>query len=177
MYPMEQQPKFVRWALLAGIVIILNVFFSVVVALAYPQPDYEAFCPHSSISPTDAKTCDAEGGQWTQYAPVPEQVSGPKVSGYCDMYAKCQKPYEAAREQHSLYAFVIMVALGIVALLVGFIPLGSSILSSGLSYGGVLALIIGSAQYWGDAGNWIRLAISTVGLLALLFIAYRKFRD
>jgi hypothetical protein len=171
------QPKFVRWALLAGIVIILNVFFSVVVALAYPTPQYDAFCPHQDISPTDSKTCVAQGGQWTEYSPAPEQVSGPKMSGYCDMYAKCQKPYETAQKQHSLYAFVIMTVLGVIALIVGFVPLGSSILSSGLSYGGVVALVIGSAQYWGDAGNWIRLAISTVGLLALLFIAWRKFRD
>jgi hypothetical protein len=172
------QPKFVRWALLAGIVVILNVFFLAIVALAYPSPDYEDFCPHTGISPTDAKTCEAEGGLWTEYSPVPEyEQSRPKLTGYCDMYAECQKPYGEAREQHSLYAFVIMVILGVLALLAGLIPLGSSILSSGLSYGGVLALVIGSAQYWGDAGEWLRLAISAVGLLALLFIAFRRFRD
>ncbi len=70
-----------------------------------------------------------------------------------------------------------MTALGIVALIAGFMPIGSSIVSSGLSYGGVLALIIGSAEYWGTAGYWIRLAIATVGLVALLYIGTKRFRD
>jgi hypothetical protein len=175
-------PKFVRWALLLGIVVILNVFFSVVLALAYPAPVYENYCPQKNISPTDAPTCDAQGGVWNTYspAPVPAQatdVNSPKLTGYCDMYAKCQKPYQAAQEQHALYAFVLMTALGVIALIAGFMPVGSSIVSSGLSYGGVIALIIGSAEYWGTAGNWIRLAIATIGLIALLYIGWRRFRD
>lgn len=178
---MEQntkQPKFVRWALLIGIVVILNIFFSVIIALAYPAPKYDDFCPQSRISPTNAQTCDAEGGVWTAYQPVPApDFSEPKVTGYCDMYAKCQPPYQDAREQHALYAFVIMFGLGIIAIVAGFMPIGSSIVSSGLSYGGVLALVIGSAQYWGEAGSWVRLLISAVGLVALLYIGIRRFRD
>ncbi len=174
-----QHPKFVRWALLIGIVVILNVFFSVVLALAYPAPKYEDYCSvNPPIVPTDAPTCDAQGGVWTAYVPAPApDVIGPKAGGYCDMYAKCQKPYQAANEQHALYAFVLMTILGVIALIAGFMPIGSSIVSSGLSYGGVVALIIGSAQYWGTAGNWIRLAIATVGLVALLYIGWKRFRD
>lgn len=176
----QQHPKFVRWALLLGIVVILNIFFNVVIALAYPAPKYEDYCPQKNITPTDAPTCDTQGGVWNTYSPGPAPVydtSSPKATGYCDMYAKCQKPYQAASDTHALYAFVLMIGLGIVALVAGFMPLGSSIVSSGLSYGGVLALIVGSAQYWGNAGNWIRLAISTAGLLALLYIGWRRFRD
>ena len=180
MEPTTQHPKFVRWALMLGIVVILNVFFTVVIALAYPAPIYDAYCPQVSITPTDATACDSQGGIWTN-------VGGPKAvsaanditvpAGYCDMYAKCQKPYQTAQDQHALYAFVLMVGLGIAALVIGLLPLGSSIVSSGLSYGGVLSFIIGSIQYWGTAGNWIRLAISAVGLIALLYIGWRRFRD
>jgi hypothetical protein len=179
MEPTTQQPKFVRWALMLGIVVILNVFFTVIVALAYPAPDYNTFCPQVNVTATDAVACDAQGGVWNTYSPAPvPDVSTPKaINGYCDMYAKCQKPYQIANDTHALYAFVIMIGLGIVALVVGFIPLGSSIVSSGLSYGGVLAFIIGSAEYWGSAGNWIRLGISAVGLIALLYIGWRRFSD
>lgn len=176
----QQHPKFVRWALMIGIVVILNIFFSVVLALAYPAPKYEDFCPAQlKVSPTDAPTCDAEGGVWTEYSPALERVdpSSPKTTGYCDMYAKCQKPFQAANDQHALYAFVLTVGLGILALVAGLMPIGSSIVSSGLSYGGVLAFVIGSAEYWGTAGNWIRLGIATVGLVALLYIGWRRFRD
>lgn len=178
--PTSQTPKFVRWALLIGIVVILNIFFSVVLALAYPAPVYENYCPQQNITPTTSAACDAQGGVWNAYTPAPPpatDVAYPKTTGYCDMYAKCQKPYQAAQEQHALYAFIIMVSLGVIALILGFIQMGSSIVSSGLSYGGVVALIIGSAQYWGTAGNWIRLAISTAGLLALLYIGWRRFKD
>ncbi|MFI5260741.1 MAG: hypothetical protein ACHQU0_03035 [Candidatus Paceibacteria bacterium] len=172
-------PKFVRWALMISIVVILNIFFSVVLALVYPAPQYNDFCPAQPlVTPTDATVCDAQGGIWHTYAPAPTDVKNPATpSGYCDMYAKCQKPFQAAQDQHGLYAFVIMVALGVVSLVIGFIPIGSSIVSAGLSYGGVLALIIGSASYWSSAGNWIRLAIATIGLVALLYIGWRRFRD
>ena len=141
------QPKFVRWALMVGIVIILNIFFNVVVALAYPAPDYNNYCQMQT--PTSAPAD----------------------------YTACQNAYKAASDQHALYAFVIMVVLGLIALIVGFIPIGSSIVSSGLSYGGVLAFVVASTSYWGDAGNWIRLFISAVGLIALIYIGWRKFKD
>ncbi len=164
-----------------GIVIILNVFFNVVVALAFPAPEYTAYCPLASrptVSVEDSKTtCDAQGGTWIDTT-IDPGITGGKNSGYCDMYAKCQKPYEDASKQHALYAFVLMLALGIVALIAGLmLPLGSAIVSSGLSYGGVLAFVIGSASYWGDAGNWIRLLISFIGLVVLLYIGSRRFRD
>ena len=173
-----QHPKFVRWALLIGIVVILNIFFNVVLALAYPAPKYDDFCPQRTVTPTTAAACDEQGGVWNEYSPAPvTDITSPKFTGYCDMYAKCQKPYEAANDQHALYAFVLMTVLGVVALILGFVPLGSSIVSSGLSYGGVVALVVGSAQYWGTAGNWIRLAIASAGLIALLYIGWRRFRD
>ncbi len=175
-----RHPKFVRWALLLGIVVVLNIFFNVVLALAYPAPVYEDYCPQVTVTPTDAPACDAQGGIWNSYSPAPApatDMTSPRMTGYCDMYAKCQKPYQAARDRHALSAFVLMVGLGIVALVAGLMPLGSSIVSTGLSYGGVVALVIGSAQYWGTAGNWIRLAIATTGLLALLSIGWRRFRD
>ena len=175
----SQHPKFVRWALLLGIVIVLNIFFSVVLALAYPAPKYEDYCPQVNITPTDAASCDTQGGVWNNYTgPKAVPTNGAIVpDGYCDMYAKCQKPFEAANGQHALYAFVIMVSLGVVVLIAGFLPIGSSIVSSGLSYGGVISLVIGSTEYWGTAGNWIRLAIATAGLVALLYIGTRRFRD
>jgi hypothetical protein len=175
-----QHPKFVRWALMLGIVIILNVFFSVIIALVYPAPVYENYCPQKNVTATDAVSCDAQGGVWNTYSPEPKPTPSftpVNATGYCDMYAKCQKPFQTAMDQHALYAFVIMVALGLVALVAGLMPIGSSIVSSGLSYGGVLAFIIASIQYWGTAGNWIRLFISTVGLFALLYIGWRRFKD
>ncbi len=169
-------PKFVRWALMLGIVVILNVFFVVLTSLVFPEPNFEDFCPASrSFQIVDTQiACEAEDGVWR---PNPEYSPKTNAAGYCDLCAKKQEPYEAAREDHALKAFVLMIALGLVALIIGLMPLGSSIVSSGLSYGGVLAFIIGSMSYWDTADSWVRLAIAGVGLVALLGIGLKRFRD
>lgn len=177
----SKHPQFVRWALMIGIVVVLNIFFNVVLALAYPAPEYNDYCPQVTRDATDAVACDAQGGVWHDYTatekPVPVVPGESQATGYCDRDAKCQAPYEVARNDHALYAFVIMTVLGVAAILTGLVPLGSSIVSTGISYGGVVALIIGSMQYWGTAGNWIRLGIISVGLVALIVIGLRRFRD
>lgn len=177
-------PKFVRWALMLGIVIVLNIFFVVLVQLALPAPKMEVYCPAATLrapDPMTATTCDAAGGVWNDYGVVPAQptVKGetPAATGYCDMYAKCQPVYQAALDHHDLYAFGFMLALGVIALIIGILPIGSAIVSTGLSYGGVLALVIGSAQYWGSAGQWIKLLIAAIGLAALLYIGVKRFKD
>ena len=172
-------PRFVRWALMLGIVVVLNVFFSVALSLAFPAPSLEQFCPLvAQQAPQNAATCDANGGVWTETSPGPgPNVSGKTASGYCDVTAACEPQYLAASGRHALYAFILMTALGMLALMVGLLPLGASIVSSGLSYGGVLALIIASGAYWGTAGNWLRLLIATIALAALLGIGVRRFKD
>jgi hypothetical protein len=180
--PKQQTPKFVRWAVMLGIVIALNIFFFVVNSLIFPAPKYEDFCKntHGPAAMT-ADTCAAQGGVWNAAPAATVDQSGatmPKPpSGYCDTYTKCQKPYNDAQQQHQLTTFVLLVGLGVLSIIVGVLPLGSSIVSSGLSYGGVLAFVIGAAQYWSEAGSWLRLAISLVALGALIYIGLKRFRD
>lgn len=175
-----RHPKFVRWALLLGIVVILNIFFWRVIALALPEPKYETFCPVSSVSvqtPTDAASCAAVDGVWTEYPDYGTTAPKAVPAGYCECKASGQAAYQEAQNQHSLYAFGFMVALGILSLIAGFMPIGSSIVSSGLSYGGVVALIVGSAQYWSSAGKWAQLLIAGLGLAVLLYIGWKRFKD
>lgn len=175
-----KHPKFVRWALMLGIVIVLNIFFTVLVSTALPAPKYEVYCPAAasiSPAPADAESCAAADGIWNAYPSMPDQKMYPAPLGYCDLYSKCQKPYTAASDKHALYAFIAMIALGILAVVAGLTPIGSSIVSSGLSYGGVLAFVIGSAQYWGSAESWLRLGIATVALVALLYMGWKRFAD
>lgn len=178
-----KHPKFVRWALMLGIVIILNIFFFEAVALIMPAPTFEVYCPSSQVMPSydTQEACTAAGGQWTDNSgspdamPVPSGVKQP--AGYCNPQYTCQLAYTAAEELYARNAFIAFVILGVLALIAGVLPIGSSIVSSGLSYGGVLALVVGSAQYWGNASTWIRFAIALVGLAALLYIGWRQFRD
>jgi len=170
-------PKFVRWAVMLGIVIALNLFFFVANSLIFPAPKYEDFCPLANHpSPVSESACTEAGGIWN---PVPTDgataVKAP--SGFCDLTSKCQKPYEDAMQQRQMKTFVLFVGLGVLSIIVGVLPLGSSIVSTGLSYGGVLALIIGAAQYWSEAGSWLKLAIAGIALVALIYIGIRRFKD
>lgn len=177
-----KHPKFVRFALLAGIVVVLNVFFFVVVQTIISVPKYSTYCPQPTKQATSSATCEAQGGVWkgTSSEPVPstsKTVSKEKSSGYCNYYVKCQTSYDTARENARLYSFVLMTVLGVVALVIGVVPIGVSIVSSGLSYGGVLALIIGSIQYWGSADSLLRLVISGFALVTLIYLGMRRFQD
>ncbi len=180
--PKVHQPKFVRWAVVIGIVVVLNVFYAVLVNLALPAPEYETYCPTTQVQQAydTQESCLAVGGQWTA-TPAAEKAAAtptnPRASGYCDPQYTCRQKLTADSDLHARNAFIAYVVLGVLALIAGILPIGSSIVSSGLSYGGVLTLIIGSVEYWGSAGNWMRLAISLVALLALLFIGIKRFRD
>lgn len=172
----QTHPKFVRWAVMLGIVIALNLFFFAARALVLPEPQFEDYCPTRTPMAETQEACEREQGVWME---TPAEVGAPKpvVNGYCDYYQVCQPVYDEAREQYEMYAFVTMVGLGILSLVLGVIPMGSSIVSTGLSYGGVLALIIAAAGYWDDAGNLLRLAMSVIALGALIYIGIRRFRD
>jgi hypothetical protein len=168
-----KRPKFVRWAVMLGIVIALNLFFFAARSLVLPEPQYQNYCP-TTTAPADTKdACETQDGVWVATTNDPKAA----VTGYCDLYQKCQPVYEAAEKQYRLYAFVLMVGLGVLSLIVGVLPIGSSIVSTGLSYGGVLALIIAAFQYWNDAATWVQLLMSVVALGALIYIGVRRFKD
>ena len=93
------------------------------------------------------------------------------------MTTKCQAPLEAAQKSMQAKSFVLLVGLGLLALIIGMLPLGSSIVSTGLSYGGVLAFVIASAAYWNDAPQLIQLGISALALGALLYTGLKHYRD
>ncbi len=178
--PTPKHPKFVRWALLIGIVIVLNIFFFVVVQIVIPTPKYSEYCPQPVTQAHTAATCDAQNGVWTKIPPLPSTSNTGIIkenTGYCNYYTKCQVQYDAASSRAHLYSFVLLMVLGIISLVIGVVPIGASIVSSGLSYGGVLALIIGSTQYWGSAEVWLRLVISGIALGVLIYLGMRRFKD
>lgn len=173
------RPKFVRWAILIGIVIALNLFFVAARSLVFPEPQYDDYCPTNVQPATNPEACAVQEGVWVEMPNDPRAtvVVKPNPEGYCDLYQKCQPLYEDARDQYAMYAFAFMLAAGVLALMAGVIPMGSSIVSSGLSYGGVVAFVIAAGSYWGEAGNLLRLAMSAVALGALLYVAAKRFRD
>ncbi len=172
-------PKFVRWAVMLGIVIALNLFFFAARAMVLPEPVYDEYCPTMVQPAATEDACVKQDGVWVA-TPEDQRVSAvvkPSPEGYCDLYQKCQPLYDDAMSDYQMYAFVFMIGLGILSLIAGVIPMGSSIVSTGLSYGGVLALIFAAFGYWDQAGNILRLAMSVIALGVLLYIGVRRFKD
>lgn len=172
-------PKFVRWALMLGIVIVLNIFFLVARSVILPAPNYDEYCPTTIQPAATEQGCVAQDGVWvaTPDDPRVTAVAKPNPAGYCDLYQTCQPEFDKASHDYQLYSFAFMLALGVLSLIAGVVPIGSSIVSTGLSYGGVLSLVIAIFGYWNEASTLLQLGISFVGLVALLYIGARRFKD
>ena len=173
-------PKFVRWAVMLGIVIALNLFFFVARSLLLPEPLFENYCPAHTMPAQTEDACIKQDGVWIATTDIAETMPATKptiASGYCDLFQKCQPLYDEAHKQFAMYSFVVMIGLGILSIVVGVLPIGSSIVSTGLSYGGVLALLLASIGYWGEAGNLLKLGMSSIALVALIYIGIRRFKD
>lgn len=179
---MESTKKFnfLKWALALALVIVVNLFFHYVIATFYIEPKFEIFCPNQNVVVTDAPACVAGGGQWTnnQFSPkqVTEAVKNGEPLGWCDVNFTCNKNYTDAQSIYSRNVFIVLIVLSLAVLSLGvFIPI--EVLSLGFSWSGVLSLIIASIQYWSDANNWMRLVILVLALVALIWLAVKKFKE
>jgi hypothetical protein len=178
---MESQKKssVLKWSLILAIIIVLNLFFNYALSVIYKSPDFEAFCPTSQINEAiaDQKQCIDMGGQWNGNVPkVADIKTGEAVAkGYCDTTYTCRNTYESAQKVYDKNVFIALVILGVISLGLGFMFASNEVISHGLSLGGVFSFIIASMRYWSSADDLIKVVILGIALLALIYLAYRKF--
>ncbi len=187
--PIKKNTKFVKWALILGIVIVLNLFFNYTIHLLYKEPKFERFCPVELTSKayTTKEMCVTAGGQWNettnpitppeikgQTAPVPATL---QISGYCDVTYTCNTTYQTATSVYNRNVFIILVILGVASLVLGVMFASISVVSTGLSFGGVISLIIGSMRYWSDMNDIVRVLVLAFALAALIWIGVKKIRE
>lgn len=170
-----------KWSVILGIVIVLNLFFNYTLSLVYDRPLYEAYCPQTQVVtvPDNQDECVVQGGQWTEnaYYGKPTPVGVEETRGYCDLQFTCRQDYETANDTYERNVFVVLVALGALAVLVGNLFKGNAVISNGLSLAGVFSFIIASMRYWSSADNLIRVIILAIALGILFWIAMKKFND
>lgn len=171
----KKQNTLIRYAILFGIVILINLFVSYAIQVVYPQPEYDQFCPIEKVNVTypTQEECVSNGGQWN--APAGLDESG--QNAYCNTNFTCNQQFEDASSLYNRNVFVVFVVVGL-ALLVGslFVP-GSSLIASAFSLAGILALIIGSLTYWSNMNDILRLVILGIALATVLYFAWKKFED
>ncbi|MDB5194262.1 MAG: protein of unknown function with transrane region [Parcubacteria group bacterium] len=179
---MNKQPRVLKWSLIIGIIIVLNLFFNYALSLVYKSPDFLTYCPQTQIvtAPTTQDACVSAGGQWTDNSAYQAKVIPPGTdipSGYCDTQFTCQKNYQKANDTYSRNIFAALVVLGALMVLVGNFFKGNEVISNGLALGGVLSFIIASMRYWGAANDLVRVVILAIALALLFWVAMKKFKN
>lgn len=180
---METQSKVLKWALVVGIIIVLNLFFNYTLSLVYKQPDYNTFCPNTAqvIEPINTKeACLNLGGQWNGNVygePIQAKVGKPVPQGYCDQQFTCRNNYDAAQRAYDRNVFVTLVLLGAICVAIGTFFKGNILIGMALSLAGVLSFIIASMRYWSSADDLVKVIILAIALAILIFVAIKKFKD
>ncbi len=180
----QKKSRFLKVAVIIGIVVVLNLFFNYALSLIYKSPDYLAFCPNSQVIKqiTTQEECTTNGGQWnSNEVAVPVEkgsLATPALpAGYCNQNYTCQKKFDEASRVYDRNVFITLVILGAISLIVGVVLSANVVLSSGLAYGGVLSFIIASTRYWSSADDLIKVVILAIALALLIYIAIKKFKD
>lgn len=183
---MEQQtePKkysaIIKWSLVIGIVIVLNLFLNYAISLVYNSPEYNEYCKQEQVIEeiTTQEKCVEKGGQWNaNYYGKPMIVGEVVPNGYCDLQYTCRTEFEADRKVYERNVFVTLVVLGIALVAGSFAVAFNWILSASASMGGVLSIIIASMRYWSEADSWLKVIILFVALISLVYFAIKKFKD
>jgi hypothetical protein len=139
----------------------------------YASPVYHDSGRNCSVAPVDReaeKSCTAQG---YSYEPVYDSY-GCVESYTCET---CYKEQDDKRQQRSMVIFYVMLVLGLVAIVAGFLlPLGTVHEWVGLGFiiGGVISLFIGTALNWSEIARWLRPIVIALELAVLLFIIYRR---
>ena len=180
---LQTKPKLLKWALIIGLVVVLNLFFNYSISLFYKEPDYNTYFPQAQVVEpiTTKEACLSVGGQWnenTNIMPkgaVQAPATTPAVNNaYCNPDFTKQQEFNLAQKIYQRNIFIMLVILGVLSLVLGaFIP--NEILTLGLSWGGVLSLIIASMRYWSVADSLVKVIILAIALGTLVWLAVKKF--
>ena len=178
---MNTQPRVLKWSLIIGIVIVLNLFINYAISLLYKSPEYISYCPNNQVTQAIniESECVAVGGQWNgntyyQKPTVPGEVP---VAGYCDPQYTCRNNYEAASKIYDRNIFVALVAIGALLLLTGTLLKKNEVIANGLAMAGVLSFIIASMRYWSRADDLVHVGILAIALALLFWVAIKKFKN
>lgn len=180
----KKKSSIIKWALIIGIAIVVNLFITYLVDVIYHTPEFTTFCPERQVNRAieSEAACLEVGGQWNENVnmkggEVPQAVTIPLASSYCDVNYTCSKQFEDAMKVYNRNVFVVFVTLGILLLIGSAYLAGSEAVSLGLSFGGVLALVIGSTRYWSDMNDILRVIVLGIALMGLIFVAWKQFKD
>ncbi len=175
-----------KFGLGLAIIIVFNLFIAYGINTFYKAPEYNNFCNPERLkeSLNTRQSCEAIGGLWTenvgygpQIAPVtPDGIKQIQPVGYCDQDYTCRKDYDSVNNIYRRNVFVIWIVAGIVSIVGSFFVTAVQMLSTSFMFGGLLALLIGTMQYWSAMQDYLRFIILGIALVFLIGVAYKKLK-
>jgi len=166
----KKQNKGKKVIISIGIAILFVMFIAYAIESFYPSPTYEKFCPDIDKPILTQEECQANNGTWQQY-PKPTEFE----EGYCDTYSNCYEDYRKASEPYNRNVFFIAISLGLIVLILSFIPILETV-SLGFMSGSILLIIYGTIRYWGSLSNIWKTIMIGFALAVLIWISYKKLR-
>lgn len=158
-----------------GIAILFVMFVAYAIESFYPSPKYEDFCQIDGKQYFNQTDCEANDGTWTNYPPeaIQKMPNTVPLTGYCDVYVKCQKEFQDENEKYNRGVFFIALTIGIIILAISFIPALEQI-SLGVMSGAILLIVYGTIRYWGNLSNIWKTIMIGLALAVLIWISYKK---
>jgi hypothetical protein len=158
-------------------IIILTIFVAVYgIGMIYESPDYSDFCGDKETGPVETDDeCISVGGKWTSFESeggAPRQVVKEGAGGWCDINFQCREDYEEARENYAKILFLITLPLGIALIIIGILVFGLEVVGAGLAGGGIGIMLWGIGEYWRYGSDLLKFALSLIGLVVVIFLAY-----
>ena len=182
---METQSKVLKWSLIIGIIIVLNLFFNYTLSLIYKQPDYNTyFTQEQVIEPIIVKEkCLEVGGQWNEgdaryYGEnIGKIMPAGAQKSWCDPDFTKRQAFEKMVKVYDRNVFITLVLLGAICVALGTFLKSNMLIGTALSLAGVLSFIIASMRYWNSADDLIKVIILAIALCILIWVAIKKFRN
>lgn len=179
---MNTQSKALKWSLIIGIVIVLNLFFNYSLSLIYKTPDYNDYFTQPQVVEqiTNKEKCLEIGGQWNENAidKFAYQTGNPQpLKGWCDPDFTKREEFNKLQKVYDRNVFITLVMLGAICVALGNFLKGNSLISIAMSLAGVLSFVIASMRYWSSADNLIKVIILAIALGILIYVAIKKFKD
>jgi len=181
--------KALKWVLIFGIALVVNLFFNYAIAVFYDEPEWSEFCEDKQVRiiPETQDDCLFVGGQWTEdrfiqkTIPRAGEVAVPVIEedqkGFCNPNYTCGQNYQDSRTFYERNVFVMLVVIGVGLIVGSFFVAGFEAVALGLSFGGVLSLIIGTMRYWSNMDDYLRVIVLGLALAALIWLGVKKFKD
>lgn len=186
-----------KFGLGLAIVIIFNLFVNYGINTFYKAPEYNKFCnPERLKQAVNTRTsCEAAGGLWTENigytntygvdntgqtkpmpAPTTIEIKNQQLTGWCDQDYSCRKDYETVNNVYRRNVFIVWIIAGIASIVASFSIMVVPMLSTSFMFAGLLALLIGTLEYWSAMQDYLRFIILGIALVFLVGVAYRKLK-